>query len=862
MSLESGVIRAAVIIGPLVEGTKMANGECGIAACCWRRKRDQAVSWRALVNFFNILILLAVMESKVAANLASDTTVLLEIKRIWRNPAQLSSWSNSTPTCSGQWFGVSCDEQNTTVTMLQLSGTNLKNAAIPPIIGNLTNLTELFLDLCNLAGEIPKTIGALKSLVLLNFDTNGLQGTIPAEIGELTNLTSLILSSNNLSGDLPDLSRLQSVLYLDLGPNSALTGPFPRWIGTLSQLRTLGLHGINLTGTILPEIGNLTNLSSMNLESCGLVGDLPTELGNMKSLTELLLPSNGFTGNIPESFKNLRNLTTLNLIDNKMTGFLPSWLTNLSFLEEIFLDGNSFAGPIPQEIGTISHLTKITMRHNNLIGDIPASLGSLVNLTLLALEFNRLSGPIPPSILSLPNLQRLSLDNNCLNGSAPGSGRSITIPEFTIADNCFDGSSQPCKCAAALNNSTESFFPSTSSSSSSSNSTIYISVGVVAGTLLTLGILILIFLRSTRRREKSPPPAPGSVRHLELSDIVDATKNFTDFLGKGGQATVYKAEFKDGEVAAVKRFGQGVDQKRVENAVKTFDQEVRLLSRLNHRYLVNLTGYCQHEGEYMLLFDYMDMGSLYDHLHGIHSAKTVLTWDQRVAIVVCVACGIDYLHYGCSPPVFHRDIKSANILLSSKPTFTAKVADFGLGKLTTIDSEGEEDVDVTATPPKPGETGIKGSHGYMDPEFLRTGRYSEKSDIFSYGVVILELITGRKALEKGYMRMTDWVGQYLEEPEELMKIVDPKLKDEFIAEELLTVAEIARSCIDLQPNNRPTIRDVLHRLRTDLKRQMTDEATSGRAPSSTVDFSGLEITEVLPNNSINVYTESEIVPRE
>ncbi|PTQ38518.1 hypothetical protein MARPO_0051s0115 [Marchantia polymorpha] len=833
----------------------------------------KAISWRTSVMLCTVLVL-ATIQPKVSADLASETAVLLNIKHnLWNNPPQFSNWRNVTPTC--EWIGVVCDDQNTTITSLDTLSIVI-DAPIPETIANLTNLTFIYFSGSNLLGEIPPSIGSLKKFRSLDLSSNGLNGSIPAELGDLTSLTNLQLGQNNLSGTLPDLSRLQSLQFINLGPNNYLSGPVPSWIGDLSQLEDIDIKITNFSGSLPSEIGKLKNLRSLNAGASSLSGFLPPELGNLTSLQSIQLNDNKLTGSIPDLFKNLRNLTSLVLANNRLNGSLGSWFGNLQSLEQLDLDTNSIEGPIPPELGSLLNFTLIVLSKNDLSGEIPDSLGNLTKLLTLSLDDNFLTGDIPANIFSLPELVILKLDNNCLNGTTPPTLNNSGTIESTYTGNCFSDSntSQSCKCAAT------SLAPVplqvNGGGTSNNNTTIYVSVGVVVGTLLVLGILFFILLRC-RKRPEEKTPHKGAVKRFKLSEIKEATKEFTTIIGSGGQATVYRAEFPSDEsksgslVVAVKRFGFG--HKRKNRAEKTFDQEVGLLARLNHRCLVNVKGYCVESGEYILLVEYMDRGSLYDHLHGevnkqsvVISKEPPLTWEERVNIAVSVAVGIDYLHYGCSPPVYHRDIKTANILLSFEQQVIAKVADFGLSKLTSIEfSESDEDFNTGA--PKAEATQVQGSHGYIDPEFRKTCVYTEKSDIYSYGVVLLELITAKKASDqKNKIFLTDWATPYLDEPRDLLPFVDPSLNDKFDEEELIAMAELARRCIDLSPTNRPTVKDILETLRTVFKKQTTMISTGQTNIASTMSISTMRSNSSLDfpdhTHSINSYGRSEILPRE
>lgn len=265
-------------------------------------------------------------------------------------------------------------------------------------------------------------------------------------------------------------------------------------------------------------------------------------------------------------------------------------------------------------------------------------------------------------------------------------------------------------------------------------------------------------------------------------DLQKATKNFTTLIGQGAFGPVYKAQMPSGETVAVKVLA--TDSKQGE---KEFQTEVKLLARLHHRNLLNLVGYCDEKGKNMLIYVYMSNGSLASHLYDEN--KEILSWNLRVNIALDVARGVEYLHDGAVPPVIHRDIKSSNILLDQ--SMKARVADFGLSR--------EEIVDGHAC-------NLKGTFGYLDPEYISTRTFTKKSDVYSYGVLLFELIAGRNP-QKGLLEYVQMAAMNTEGGWE--EIADSRLEGEFDVQELNEVSAIAHKCIERVPKKRPSMRDIV-----------------------------------------------------
>ncbi|KAH7544282.1 hypothetical protein ACOSQ2_030905 [Xanthoceras sorbifolium] len=292
--------------------------------------------------------------------------------------------------------------------------------------------------------------------------------------------------------------------------------------------------------------------------------------------------------------------------------------------------------------------------------------------------------------------------------------------------------------------------------------------------------------------KRSNVVSASGIPEYSYRDLQKATYNFTTLIGQGAFGPVYKAQMSTGETVAVKVLA--TDSKQGE---KEFQTEVMLLGRLHHRNLVNLVGYCAEKGQHMLVYVYMSKGSLASHLY--HEDYEPLSWDLRVYIALDVARGLEYLHDGAVPPVIHRDIKSSNILLDQ--SMRARVADFGLSR--------EEMVDKHAA-------NIRGTFGYLDPEYISTRNFTKKSDVYSFGVLLFELIAGRNP-QQGLLEYVELAAMNTEGKSGWEEIVDSHLDGNFDMQELNEVAALAYKCVSRAPRKRPSMRDIVQVLSRILK---------------------------------------------
>ncbi|XP_028779164.1 PTI1-like tyrosine-protein kinase At3g15890 [Neltuma alba] len=301
---------------------------------------------------------------------------------------------------------------------------------------------------------------------------------------------------------------------------------------------------------------------------------------------------------------------------------------------------------------------------------------------------------------------------------------------------------------------------------------------------------------------KARGKAQPTWRVFSLKELHSATNNFNydNKLGEGGFGSVYWGQLWDGSQIAVKRLKVWSNKADMEFAV-----EVEILARVRHKNLLSLRGYCAEGQERLIVYDYMPNLSLLSHLHGQHSAECLLSWSRRMSIAIGSAEGIAYLHHQATPHIIHRDIKASNVLLDAD--FQAQVADFGFAKLIP---EGATHV----------TTRVKGTLGYLAPEYAMLGKASESCDVYSFGILLLELATGRKPIEKlsatVKRSITEWALPLVLE-KKFSEIVDSRLNGDYLEEELKRVVYAALVCAQNQPEKRPNMLEVVELLKGESK---------------------------------------------
>ncbi|KAF5957785.1 hypothetical protein HYC85_005010 [Camellia sinensis] len=488
----------------------------------------------------------------------------------------------------------------------------------------------------------------------------------------------------------------------------------------------------------------------------------------------------------------------LDLDNNHLTGSLGN-LKNLQFLycsSFSSLQGNGITGVIPKEFGNLTSLTMLELDNNRLTGEIPSSLGNLKNLQFLILNQNNLTGPIPDSLSGLPRLINLQLASNGLSGQIPE--HLFQVPKYNFTGNhlnCGMNFTHPCASDSG------------GSSHKPKIGTIVAIVGGVTGSLIFGGLVLLLWkgrCKGYRRDvfvdvagEVDRKIAFGQLKRFSWRELQLATDNFSEknVLGQGGFGKVYKGVLSDNSKVAVKRL---IDYESP-GGDAAFQREVEMISVAVHKNLLRLIGFCTTPTERLLVYPFMQNLSV---AYQIKPGDPVLDWPTRKRVALGTARGLEYLHEHCNPKIIHRDVKAANVLLDED--FEAVVGDFGLAKL----------VDVRRTNVT---TQVRGTMGHIAPEYLSTGKSSERTDVFGYGIMLLELVTGQRAIDFSRLEEEDDVllldhVKKLERENRLDAIVDQNLNENYNILEVEMMIKVALLCTQGSPEDRPAMSDVVRML--------------------------------------------------
>nr|APU94860.1 leucine-rich repeat receptor-like protein kinase [Pohlia nutans] len=499
----------------------------------------------------------------------------------------------------------------------------------------------------------------------------------------------------------------------------------------------------------------------------------------------------------------------LELPSHGLSGSLSPIIGSLSNLQRLIITNNSISGLLPSEIGNLAKLVVLDLSRNEFYGAIPGAIVNLTNLVSLNLGENHFNGSFPYFVANMSSLQSLDVSHNNLEGFVPNQTLKTLIADGN--DLCGWAVRKECPGDPPLPNPADINIVDTTSRRSSS--TAAIASGLSLGAAVLVGSFVLGFLWWRRRNSKQvffdvneqqdPDVLLGQLRKFSFRELQLATDNFNakNILGKGGFGNVYKGYISDGSIVAVKRLkGEGSPGHEMQ-----FQTEVEMISLAVHRNLLRLRGFCMTPTERLLVYPYMPNGSVASRLRDTVGGKPALDWAKRKCIALGAARGLLYLHEHCDPKIIHRDVKAANILLDED--FEAVVGDFGLAKL--LDHRNSH---VT--------TAVRGTVGHIAPEYLSTGQSSEKTDVFGYGVLLLELITGQRAFEFGRlsnqndMMLLDWVKK-LHAEKRLDLLVDADLKSMYNSLELEEMVQVALLCTQVLPSGRPKMLDVVRMLEGD-----------------------------------------------
>ncbi|CAA7060464.1 unnamed protein product [Microthlaspi erraticum] len=702
---------------------------------------------------------------------------------------------------------------------------NSLSGNLPETFQQLTLCYYLNLGKNALEGEVPKWIGEMRSLETLDLSMNKFSGKVPDSVGNLLALKVLNFSGNWFNGSLPDsTANCINLMALDFSGNS-LTGKLPLWMFQDGSHEVSSLKSDDSTGGI-------KKIQVLDLSSNSFFGEIGAGLGDLTELQDLNLSRNYLTGSIPGTIGELKHLGVLDLSHNQLNGTIPRETCGASSLEELRLENNMLIGNIPPSIKNCSSLRSLILSHNKLIGSIPPETARLTNLQEVDLSFNELIGTLPKQLANLGYLHTFNISHNHLSGELPAGGIFNGLSPDSVSGN-------PGICGAVVNNSCPAVAPkpivlnpnATIDSSSgevvppggaghkrillSISSLIAISaaaaivVGVIAITVLNLRVRATTVSRSAVPLtfsggddfSRSPTTDSNSGKLVMFSGEPDfstgthALLNKDCELGRGGFGAVYRTVIRDGYPVAIKKL-------TVSSLVKSqeeFEREVKRLGKLRHANLVKLEGYYWTTSLQLLIYEFLSGGSLYKHLHEAPGGGCSLSWNDRFNAILGTAKCLAYLHQS---NIIHYNIKSSNVLLDSSGE--AKLGDYGLARLLPM-----LDRYVLSTK-------IQSALGYMAPEFAcRTVKITEKCDVYGFGILVLEVATGKKPVE--YMEddivvLCELVREALEDGR-ADECIDPRLQGKFPVEEAVAVIKLGLICTSQVPSSRPHMGEAVNILR-------------------------------------------------
>uniref|UniRef100_A0A0D9W1X1 Receptor kinase-like protein Xa21 n=1 Tax=Leersia perrieri TaxID=77586 RepID=A0A0D9W1X1_9ORYZ len=727
---------------------------------------------------------------------------------------------------------------------------------IPQSLHNITNIHSIRISHNFLTGTVPPGLHHLSNLVWYNIGFNQIVHTTSI-LDDLTNSTKLEylgIYENHIEGMIPDsIGNLSSSLAnLYIGGNR-ITGRIPPTIGRLTRLTLLNMSDNLLHGEIPLQISFLKDLNALGLSENNLSGPIPMQIGNLTALTTLDISKNRLANTIPKELGQLNRLLYLDLSCNDLNGSIPHTIFSLTSLSSVLnISNNALTGTIPEDIGRLGNIVAIDLSYNLIDGSIPTSVGKCQSIQSLSMCSNAISGVIPKEIENLKGLQILDLSNNRLVGSIPeGLAKLQALQKLNLSFNDLKGFMPRRgifmnRSAVDIHGNPELYYINSTGFQSYSGEhrklVIALAVPIVSTTILLISVSAMFMLWKSKcswNVTKVGTVVDNSILNGKLYPLVSyeelyhATENFNErnIIGVGSFSSVYKVVLNSTSIFAVKV----LDLNKI-GATNSWVAECEILSSIRHRNLIKLVTLCSSidftGNEFRaLVFEFMTNGSLDDWIHGSrrHEDSGIgLSAVEVLSIAIDIASGLEYMHdESCrAGQVVHCDIKPSNVLIDSD--MTAKIGDFGLARLHTHTYTTDEESISTSH-------NMKGTIGYIPPEYGYGAKTSTSGDVYSYGIMLLEMITGKSPVDEmfgGEMNLEKWVR--ISSPHQAGEVVDKRFmiiaseessidgqqqqfdtKDiQLLLETLLVpMVDVALSCIGESPESRISMNDALSRLK-------------------------------------------------
>ncbi|OQU77612.1 hypothetical protein SORBI_3009G079300 [Sorghum bicolor] len=766
---------------------------------------------------------------------------------------------------------------------------------VPSELGNLSQLKFFAVNSNKLTGSIPPSLGKLSSVTWLDLADNQLTGPLPTSRDNGTGLDQLLKAEhfhfniNMLEGSIPD-SLFNSNMSLKhiLFDRNRFTGQIPASIGVIPKLEILRLNDNGFVGPV-PALNNLTKLQVLDISNNSFdPSNVPTWFSDLQSIMTLTMQSVGLFGQLPQKLFSFPQLQHLVLSDNELNGTLDMGNNISTHLDVVDIQNNKITSvTVYNGFDKNLKLEGNPLCNNSLLSDTNPCMGPQTEAPPQPIPFDvQCAYPFVETIVFrapsfanvleyLPDLEKnlsrqLSSCTPNRLGLRPYSNEDaylnvdikacpVNQKKFNYSQvlNCFNLTLQTYKPPEMwgpyyVNAHPYPFHDKTSRA---------VLIGIVTGSvLLVVGLTLVAFyaIRQKKRAQKlvsindpfaswgsmgediGEAPKLKSAKFFALEELKLCTNDFREInaIGAGGYGTVYRGKLPDGQLVAIKRSKEGSMQGGLE-----FKTEIELLSRVHHKNLVGLVGFCFEKGEKMLVYEFIPNGTLSDALYGMKGIQ--LDWSRRLKIALDSARGLAYLHDHANPPIIHRDVKSTNILLDEK--MTAKVSDFGLSLLVTDSEEGQLC------------TNVKGTLGYLDPEYYMTQQLTAKSDVYSFGVVLLELIVGKPPIHNNkYIVREVKMALDMEDGTHcgLKDVMDPVLQKMGGLLGFPRFLKLALQCVDEVATGRPSMNSIVREIEAIMQDNGLTVGSMSTSSSFSIESRTMKVGPKLPYSSASTSTST------